>query len=94
MKKMWVLLMAGFLLACVCPSIPIFTPDSSPDNPGPVNPITTTEPVIPDKQVSSGRHTVVRLHPEDGNLSTQLRGEARQAAALGQHMFVEFDASW
>ena len=38
--------------------------------------------------------TEVRLHPRAGNLLDQLQAQAPKAAALGQHMFVEFDASW
>jgi hypothetical protein len=38
--------------------------------------------------------TIVRLHPQDGDLISQIIAEAPKAAALGQKMFVEFDASW
>jgi len=38
--------------------------------------------------------TEVRLHPQAGDLLEQLQAQAPKAAALGQHMFVEFDASW
>jgi len=38
--------------------------------------------------------TIVRLHPRDGELISQIIAEAPKAAALGQKMFVEFDASW
>lgn len=38
--------------------------------------------------------TVVRLHPETGDLQTMLASEAQKAAALGQMPVVEFDATW
>jgi hypothetical protein len=38
--------------------------------------------------------TEVRLHPDGGDLLTQLQAQVPKASALGQHMFVEFDASW
>ncbi|HXQ36721.1 MAG TPA: hypothetical protein VN843_22100, partial [Anaerolineales bacterium] len=38
--------------------------------------------------------TVVRLHPEDGDLQTMLANEAQKAAAVGQMPIVEFDATW
>lgn len=38
--------------------------------------------------------TVVRLHPEDGDLKTMLASEAQKADALGQLPVVEFDATW
>lgn len=41
-----------------------------------------------------GGFTLVRLHPEAGNLNEMLAVEAEKAAALGQIPVVEFDASW
>jgi hypothetical protein len=38
--------------------------------------------------------TIVRLHPRDGELISQIIAKAPKATALGQKMFVEFDASW
>jgi thiol-disulfide isomerase/thioredoxin len=38
--------------------------------------------------------TIVRLHPEDGELQTLLADESEKAAALGQRPVVEFDATW
>jgi len=38
--------------------------------------------------------TVVRLHPEAGDLQAMLTNEAHQAIALGQIPVVEFDATW
>ncbi len=38
--------------------------------------------------------TVVRLHPNDGDLKTMLASEAQKAVGLGQMPVVEFDATW
>jgi thiol-disulfide isomerase/thioredoxin len=38
--------------------------------------------------------TIVRLHPEDGDLQTMLATEAQKATALGEMSVVEFDATW
>jgi thiol-disulfide isomerase/thioredoxin len=38
--------------------------------------------------------TIVRLHPEDGDLQTMLTEEAQKAIALAQIPVVEFDATW
>ena len=38
--------------------------------------------------------TVVRLHPEDGDLQAMLANEAQKADAAGQIPIVEFDATW
>lgn len=38
--------------------------------------------------------TLVRLHPEDGDLTALLAGEAQKAVALEQMPVVEFDATW
>ena len=38
--------------------------------------------------------TIVRLHPNNGDLPTMLAEEAKKADALGQMPVVEFDATW
>ena len=38
--------------------------------------------------------TIVRLHPDDGELQVMLSNEAQKAIALGQMPVVEFDAPW
>ncbi len=79
MKKAWMILVAVFLLACACPlTRTVNTPA----------PETSTSPPV------TGNLTLKRLRPAGGDLGTQLHQEASSAAALGQHMFVEFDASW
>jgi hypothetical protein len=79
MKKVWPLLVMAFLLACACPSLPMLTPPEQEATQAPI----VTETL-----------SIVRLYPEGGDLSAQLRAAAPAAAALGQHMFVEFDAAW
>lgn len=58
-------------------------------------PKNTPTPAIDDvKSAASDSFTIVRLHPEDGDLKTMLAREAQRAAALGQMPAVEFDATW
>ena len=68
----------------VC-SIPVIPLDSTPQ---------ATDIPTQTESMRVGGPTVARLYPNDGDLSTQVQAEAPKAAALGQHMFVEFDASW
>jgi hypothetical protein len=42
----------------------------------------------------SDRFTIVRLHPDHGDLKTMLAREAQKAADHGQMPVVEFDATW
>ncbi|HNC08624.1 MAG TPA: thioredoxin family protein [Anaerolineales bacterium] len=58
----------------------------------PPNPKITPEEKTQDITVSG--FTVVRLKPEDGELSTMLAEEAHKALALNQMPVVEFDATW
>jgi thiol-disulfide isomerase/thioredoxin len=51
-------------------------------------------PVEPAKDPDVTGFTIVRLHPKDSDLQTQLAREAGKAAALGQMPVVEFDATW
>jgi len=96
MKKVLILLISMFLLACTCavPSI-VATPTSQ------IVFIPTDTSSVPQPTIDSASPaqtkvdlTDVRLVPAEGNLESQLVLHAAAAAALGQHMFVEFDASW
>ena len=53
---------------------------------------------VPQSDVSENftsiEFTIVRLHPEDGDLHTMLAEEAQKAIALKQMPVVEFDAAW
>jgi hypothetical protein len=83
MKKVWFVLAAGMvLLACACPL---------PSLVSTVPPVEATASPVP---APAGNLTVTRLYPDGGDLAAQLQGEALKAASLGQHMFVEFDATW
>lgn len=85
MKKILLLLAGVLLLACTCsvPSLSLPTP-------------TLTRPPQNDPPAPAfeANLSVVRLSPQDGDLTGQLHAEAPKAAALGQRMFVEFDAEW
>jgi len=90
MKKIAVLLIGVFLLACTCsaPTLTLPLP-------------TSTLSILPDRIESpvstpplESNLTLVRLSPRDGSLTGQLHAAAPQVAALGQRMFVEFDAEW
>jgi len=84
MKKILLLLVAAFLLACSC-SVPVSLVKNTP------SPTAGTR--LSDDLVLAGL-TVVRLHPAGGSLLSQLGNQVPKASALGQHMFVEFDAEW
>lgn len=64
----------------------------------PASPISTvTEPASPSvdsQDVQPTGFTIVRLHPQDGDLPTMLLEHAQKATALGQMPVVEFDATW
>jgi len=81
MKKLIFLLISTLLLACAC-AIPATLMNGTPK---PSAPTLTRLDLGP---------TEVQLHPGGGDLLKQLQAQAPQAAALGQHMFVEFDAAW
>jgi hypothetical protein len=82
MKKLSLLLMPVLLLACTCSLPSLVSTQTAP----------SIETVFPPNLLTS--LTVTQLHPDDGDLLMQLEMEAPKASALGQHMFVEFDASW
>jgi hypothetical protein len=82
MKLVLILAAAGLLMVCNIPVIPL--------DPTPQPTLTPTRA----ETIRLEGPTVARPFPDDGDLSSQLQAEAPKAAALGQHMFVEFDASW
>jgi len=94
-KKIILIIMTTVILyACTCSLPAVISPTVAP-------PLTATpsagippatlpaDPLTPVKEV-----TLVRLLPDDGELMEQIRAEVPNAIALGQAMFVEFDASW
>ena len=90
------LLTSVIMIACTCslPSVVIPTATVPPtETPAATDYIPATEtPLATATAVPAV--TIVRLHPQDGELISQIITEAPKAAALGQKMFVEFDASW
>ena len=57
-------------------------------------PVPLSNPPAPTRTPLGLGLSEVRVHPRSGDLLEQLQAQAPKAAALGQHMFVEFDASW
>jgi hypothetical protein len=86
MKKFLLILpLLAFILACqAVTGIPARLNEKA--NPEPT--LTITGPTAP-KGI-----TIVRLHKQGGDLSTQLAAEAQKAAALRQQPVAYFDASW
>jgi thiol-disulfide isomerase/thioredoxin len=87
MNKKFLILLAGIsLLACnfLFPKSPVTTqpPNSTPQISEPETILQTDDFVI------------VRLHPQNGDLSTQLAAESQTATDLGLIPVVEFDATW
>jgi hypothetical protein len=99
------LLLSIVLLACTC-SVPSILPAiKTPTAIAPTTYITPTElpTLVADTLVVEPPTatatavtimTIIRLHPQDGSLKEQINAEVPKAAALGQKMFVEFDALW
>jgi hypothetical protein len=75
----------AFILACQAVT---GVPAKYNENASPEPTQTITDPAAPQGI------TIVRLHKQGGDLSTQLAAEAQKAAALGQQPVVYFDASW
>jgi hypothetical protein len=89
------------LLACTCgvPSIIIPAAVTPPTYIPPSRvPVATDYILVTEMPMATATPvhavTIVRLHPQDGKLISQILAEVPKAAALGQRMFVEFDASW
>jgi len=82
-KKISLVFVTAFLLACnfLFPRTPGSTPES-------------TSQSSDTQDFASAEFTIVRLHPQDGDLQTMLAEEAQKAFALGQMPAVEFDATW
>jgi hypothetical protein len=85
LKKLLLFPLFAFILACqAVTGIPARQNENM--NPEPTQTIT-------DSAAPKGI-TIVRLHKQGGDLSTQLAAEAQKAAALGQQPVAYFDASW
>jgi hypothetical protein len=84
-KLLLILPLLAFILACQAVT---GRPANGSENISAEPTHTITDPAAP-KGI-----TIVRLHQQDGDLSTQLAAEAQKAAALGRQPIVYFDASW
>ena len=90
-KKITLVLAAAFLLACNT----LFPQASKPTAESDVSqPAESTPRVGTTQTAESTRFTIVRLHPQDGELHTMLAREAQKAIALGQMPVAEFEATW
>ena len=78
-KKILLALIGLSLLACNF----LFPPKATP-----------AQQTRTDSFPTSDIFTIVRLHPDDGNLKTMLSSEAKKAFTLDQMPVVEFDAAW
>jgi len=85
MHKRLIFLLAGFsLLACNF----LFPQKASPI----VNPETSQSEN--EQILELAEFTIVRLHPQAGDLQSMLADESKKATALEQMPVVEFDATW
>lgn len=82
-KKILLALITAFLLACNALSPRTSSPTSAPA-------LKPSEP----EDIGPVGFTIVRLHPEDGDLQTMLAQETKKAIKLDQMPVVEFDATW
>jgi thiol-disulfide isomerase/thioredoxin len=104
-KRILLALVTASLLACnaLLPRTPTPTlestviPPTDSVTPSPESTARPTASSIPPSDIPPTAvtgMTIVRLHPEDGDLQTLLAQEAQKASALGQMPVVEFEATW
>ncbi|HSB01889.1 MAG TPA: hypothetical protein VLE49_14660 [Anaerolineales bacterium] len=97
-KRILLVLITASLLACnaLLPRTPEATPKPVTAPPTETITLPAGSPLPPSDVPprASTEITIVRLHPQDGNLNTMLAREAPKAMALGQMPVVEFDAKW
>lgn len=101
-QKMMFAFVAASLLACNVLSPQNTKPTSEPVSHPPTEPTLQTVPPQPTEsssqpdtpQTAATNFTIVRLHPQDGDLPTLLAQEAQKASALAQMPVIEFDATW
>jgi thiol-disulfide isomerase/thioredoxin len=95
-RKLLLLLVSGTMLACnfLFPSGSTATPQVN--NPTTNQPIeeASADPELPTIDPDLPAMTLVRLHPEAGDLPSMLYEEAQKATAMGRIPVVEFDATW
>jgi hypothetical protein len=97
-RRLLLLLISFVLLACTCGLPPIVIPTAVAPTayvPPTEAPVATEYILVTEAPLAVVTPpTVVRLRPGGGSLAEQIRTEVRNAAALGQKPFVEFDATW
>jgi biopolymer transport protein ExbD len=92
MKRIWILIVFAFLMACSC-SFPVSLLDDVPAVSTPS--VTCRPPEASPVGIETGnKFSVIKLHRSGGDLQEQLRAQVPGAEALAQDMFVEFNASW
>ena len=92
-KKLVFVLVPVILLACNF-LFPAQEPPPTQQVLSPTAPVETKVSQEITQPPESGGFTVVRLHPDDGDLQAMLVDEAQKAIVLGQMPIVEFDATW
>ena len=92
-KKIFLACTTVVLFACnfLVPPKPAATPQ--PVDVPPTEAISQPSP-LPLENATPRGFSVVRLHPEDGDLEAMLAKEAEKAIGLHQLPVVEFDATW
>lgn len=89
-RKLLIILIASTIVACnglIAPAV-----KTTPEATQPIPTSVPEETAAPSNGLSD--MTIVRLHPEDGDLQSMLAAEAQKALGLGQMPVVEFDATW
>ena len=82
-KKILIAIAPLIFIACNF-LFPVTRQDASP----------TLTPPEPASGQAMSSFTIVRIHKQDGDLLTQLMGQAQIAKGLNQNLFIEFDATW
>lgn len=90
-KKLILLLIGVSLLACN-----FLFPETQASTPEPIVAPPTESALQPNdaQEIAPTGFTIVRLHPQDGELQALLSQAAQKAVKLGQMPVVEFDATW
>ena len=92
MNKKMLFVILPIILACNFLFPPQETPVLKPPTEAPEQP--EQKPQLSNERTEYDTFTIVRLHPEDGNLQTMLAVEAKYAISQGLMPVVEFDATW
>jgi thiol-disulfide isomerase/thioredoxin len=91
-KKLWIVILPVVLLACNA-----LLPKQETSSEQQAVPTMAAEESQKPDQIESLKlegFTIVRLHPEDGDLQVMLKAEAQKAISQGLMPVAEFDATW